>query len=306
MPIYCPWRRNGRNRNSDSEEEKFPTTILDAENNSNSCDSAYPCIVATNISRNFIVEFSPIKDQKGELEKPGNKHCVSIMDETLLKDHGKRKIPDHVRRRWRKAAIWVTVICVLVSFVITIASFQSAGAYDSSSALALAFDAANAFLCSSVVLWRFKSTKNGNLGHKRERISCLVFAVSFILSGTLTTGLSIKRIIEKDHPTKTVFVAAILGVGCALYFMLAALQCHISRKLRSSAMLGSALDSGLSAVLMIGLLISDCCYIFAHTDLWYLDHSMAILISVISILCGAQILADVLLYKTLPIDMLSQ
>ena len=57
---------------------------------------------------------------------------------------------------------------------------------------------------------------------------------------------------------------------------------------------------------MIGLLISDCCYIFAHTDFWDLNHSMAILISVISILCGAEMLAKVLLYKALPIDMLLQ
>lgn len=304
MSINCPWRRNGRNPNSDSEEEKFPSAFLDAEKSSNSSDSANHCILPPYISRNFTAEFSPIKDQRDELEKPGNKHCVSIMDENLLKDHEKRKVPDHVRKRWRKAAIWVTAICILVSLVITIASFQSAGAYDSSSALALAFDAANAVLCSSVVLWRFKSTKNGDQGHKKERIACVVFAVSFILSGILTTALSIKRIIEKDHPTKTVFVATILGVGCVLYLMLAALQCYISRKLRSSAMLGSALDSGLSAALMVGLLISDCCYILAHTDLWYLDHSMAILISLISILCGAQILAEVLLYKALPIDML--
>lgn len=217
MSINCPWRRNGGNRNSDSEEEKFPSTFLDAEKNSNSFDSANRCILAPNISRNFIAEFSPNKD---ELEKPGNRHCVSIMDENLLKDHEKRKIPDHVRKRWRKAAIWVTVICILVSLAITIASFQSAGAYDSSSALALAFDAANAVLCSSTVLWRFKRTKNGNLGYKRERITCVVFAVSFILSGALTTALSIKRIIEKDHPTKTISVAVILGVGCILYFML--------------------------------------------------------------------------------------
>lgn len=297
MSINCPWRRNGGNRNSDSEEEVFPSSIMGAERNSN-------CILAPNISRNFIAEFSPIKDPKDELEILGNKHCVSIMDENLLKDHEKRKIPDHVSKRWRKAAIWVTVICIIVSLVITITSFQSAGAYDSSSALALAFDAANAVLCSSVVLWRFKSMKNGNLGHKKERITCVVFAISFILGGILTTVLSIKRIIEKDHPTKTVFVAGILGVGCTLYFMLAVLQCYISRKLRSSAMLGSALDSGLSAALMVSLLISDCCYILAHADLWYLDHSMAILISLISILCGGQILAEVLLYKALPIDML--
>lgn len=285
-------------------EANFPSAFLDVEKNSKTSDSANDFIFAPNISRNFIAEFTPIKDQKDELEKLGDKHCVSIMDENLLKDHKKRKVPDHVRKRWRKAAIWVTAICIAVSLIITIASFQSAGSYDSSSALALAFDAGNAVLCSSVVLWRFKSTKNGNLGHKREKLTCVVFGTSFILSGILTTALSIERIIEKDHPTKTVIVAAILGVGCILYFTLGALQCHISRKLRSSAMLGSALDSVLSAALMVGLLISDCCYILVHTDLWYLDHSMAILIALISILCGAQILAEVFLYKALPIDRL--
>ncbi|XP_078365107.1 transmembrane protein 163a-like [Oculina patagonica] len=298
----CPWRRNGGNRYSDSEDEKLSRTFLDPEKNLNSTGSTNHCILPPKVSRNFIAEFPPIKD---ELQTPGNKPCVSFMDENLTKDHEKRKIPEHVRQRWRKAAIWVTVICIVVSLIITIASFQSAGAYDSSSALALAFDAANALVCSSVVLWRFKNPKNGSLGYKRERIACVVFAVSFILSGALTTGLSIKRLVEKEHAIKTFCIAVVLSVGCILYSILAVLQCYISKKLHSSAMLGSSLDSGLSAALMVGLLIGDCTYVLAHTDLWYLDHSMAILISLISMLCGAQILVEVLVYKALPMDMLT-
>lgn len=297
MAVNCPWRRNGGNRNSDSEEEKLSNTCLDPEKNPTN-----RFILPPKASRNFIAEFRPIKD---ELQTPGNKPCVSFMDENLTKELEKRKIPEHVRMRWRKAAIFVTVICIVVSLIITIASFLSAGTYDSSSALALAFDSANAVVCSSVVLWRFKSTKNGSLGYRRERMACVVFAVSFILTGALTSGLSIKRIVEKDHPIKTFCIAVVLGVGCVSYSILAALQCYISKKLHSSAMLGSSLDSGLSAALMVGLLVSDCTYVLAHTDLWYLDHSMAILISIISMLCGAQISVEVLVYKALPIDMLT-
>ena len=301
--MNSPWRRNRSKRNSDSEEEKLSVTNLDPEHNLRSLrQSSDHYNLLPKISRNFVAEFSPDKNEL-EKENDGNRPCVSVMDEKISKDPSKRKLPERTRKRWRKAAVWVTVICILVSLSFTIASFKTAGTYDSSSTLALAFDTGNALLCSLVLLWRFKGTENGSFGRKKERISCMVFAVSFILSGAFTTALSIKRIIEKDHPVKSFCVAAILLIACSLYFVLAAIQCYISKKLRSSAMLSSSLDSALSASLMAGLLISDCTYILAHTDLWYLDHSMAILVSVVSMLAGAQILVEVLVYKALLLDM---
>lgn len=289
MSKISPWRRNGGNHSSESEEESSETFLginLNFTSNGNSSGK--------------IVGFPPITD---ELDKKGSTPCISFMDEDLMIDHTK-KMPEHMKQRWRRAAIWVTVFCIVVSFIITIASFRAAGAYDSSSALALAFDCANAFLCSFVVLWRFKTAKNGSLGYKRERISCLVFATSFIVSGTLTAGLSIKRIVEKDHPTKTFCIVAVLSVGCFLYTLLAVMQCYVSKKLLSSAMLGSCIDSVLSAALMFGLLVSNCAFLLVHTDLWYLDHSMAILVALVTILCGLQILVELLFYKKLPIDMM--
>lgn len=289
MSKISPWRRSGGNHSSESEEESSETFLginLNFTSNGNSSGK--------------IVGFPPITD---ELDKKGSTPCISFMDEDLMIDHTK-KMPEHMKQRWRRAAIWVTVFCIVVSFSITIASFRAAGAYDSSSALALAFDCANAFLCSFVVLWRFKTAKNGSLGYKRERISCLVFATSFIVSGTLTAGLSIKRIVEKDHPTKTFCIVAVLSVGCFLYTLLAVMQCYVSKKLLSSAMLGSCIDSVLSAALMFGLLVSNCAFLLVHTDLWYLDHSMAILVALVTILCGLQILVELLFYKKLPIDMM--
>ncbi|XP_068739887.1 transmembrane protein 163a-like [Montipora capricornis] len=253
------------------------------------------------LSGNFVAEISP---DKGEIEKQkvGHTPCISTMDDNISKDKSKRRLPERTLKQWRKAAIWVTVICIVVSLGITIASFKSSNSFNSSSVLALSFDTGNAFICSLVLLWRFKSTQSGNLGFKKERLACLVFAVSFLSSGTLTTALSIKKIILKDQPDISYGVAAILSIGSILYFTLAALQGYISMKINSSAMLGSSLDSGLSGALMVGLLISDCAFILVHTDLWYLDHSMAILVSIVSILAGVQILVDILVYKALPMD----
>lgn len=290
MSQNSPWRRNGGNHSSASEEESCAETILDTKLN----------LKSNGYSSGKIVGLPPIND---ELDKKGSTPCISFMDEDLMIDHTK-KMPEHVKQQWRKAAIWVTVLCIVVSFSITVASFQAAGAYDSSSALALAFDCANAFLCSLVVLWRFKTTKSGSLGYKREKLSCLVFATSFIVSGTLTAGLSIKRIVAKDHPTKTFWIVTVLIVGCFLYTMLAVMQCYVSKKLLSSAMLGSCIDSALSAALMFGLTISNCTFLLVHTDLWYLDHSMAILVAIITVLCGTQILVEILYFKKLPIDMM--
>lgn len=299
--MNCPWRRNGSKRSSDSEEEKFSRSFLDPEENLHSTQHRG---LAPNIPCNFMAEFSPGENELTK-EKSGNTPCVSVWDEKIAKDHSKRKLPEPARKRWVKAAVCVTVFCILVSLSIAVASFQAAGDYDSSSALALAFDTANGFICAIVLLWRFKGTENGSLGLKRERICCLVFAVSFISSGMLTTAVSIKKIVEKDHPVKSFCLLAILSVGCTLYSILAALQCYISKKLRSSAMLGSSLDSGFSAALMGGLLASDCTYVLAHTNLWYLDHSMAILVSAVSVFAGAQILVDVVVYKALPMDIIS-
>ncbi|XP_022804548.1 uncharacterized protein LOC111341799 [Stylophora pistillata] len=290
MSRNSPGRRNGGNQSSDSLEESSAESILGTKLN----------LKSNGYSSGKIVGFPPITE---ELDKKGSTPCISFMDEDLMIDRTK-KMPEHIKQRWRRAAIWVTVFCIVVSFSITIASFQAAGAYDSSSALALAFDCANASLCSLVVLWRFKTAKNGSLGYKREKVSCLVFATSFIVSGTLTAGLSIKRIVEKDHPSKTFCIVVVLSVGCLLYTMLAVMQCYVSKKLLSSAMLGSCIDSALSAALMFGLIISNCTFLLVHTDLWYLDHSMAILVAIVSVLCGVQILVEILYYKKLPIDLM--
>lgn len=296
-----PWRRNGSLKQISDNEDNF----MDLEENFNPLLQSE--LTRKDGRRNFafVAEFSSDENELRK-ENEGNTPCVSVLDEKISKDRIKRKLPEGTRKRWTKAAVWVTVICILLSFSFTVTSFVSAGEFDSSSALALAFDAANALLCSLVLLWRFQGTENGTLGQSRERITCLTFAASFILCGMLTTGLSLKRIIAKVHPKKSFCLAAILSTGCILYFLLSALQWWIAKKLRSSAMLGSSFDSGLSAALMFGLLISDCTYVFAHTDLWYLDHSMAIIVSLVSVLAGVQILVEIVVYKALPLDVFSQ
>ena len=226
------------------------------------------------------------------------------MDEEIWKHDANQQISSNARKLWRKAAIWVTITHGILSLSLTIASFQSAEKYDSFTALALAFDAANAVVCSSAVLWRLTFQGNDALVYKREKIACLVFAASFTVFGSLTVGLSIEGLVENTHPAKSFALIVILGTGFFLYCVLCALQYFVSTKIHSSVMLSSSLDSGTSAVLMVVSLSSNVAYNLSNADLWYLDHFMAIIVSLFSITSGAQMFIQILIYKKLPMDIL--
>ena len=223
--------------------------------------------------------------------------CVSILQESSTSAENKRKrLPAHMTRRWRKAAIWVTISCIIVSICFTLASFAT-------SILALAFDTMLALITSCTVLWRFRDDKGGIVGDKRERVSLTVFGVSFILAGSFTIAVAIKRLLERITPTKSLEIIVMLLVSCMTYVVLAGLQYRIAKALQSSTMMGSCIDSALSAFLMLGLLFSHLVYSLVQVDLWYLDHAVAIGISFLTILCGLKFLIEVsTLRNKLPIE----
>lgn len=230
--------------------------------------------------------------------------CVSILQESSTSAENKRKrLPAHMTRRWRKAAIWVIISCIIVSICFTLASFATSENYHSSSILALAFDTMLALITSCTVLWRFRDDKGGIVGDKRERVSLTVFGVSFILAGSFTIAVAIKRLLERITPTKSLEIIVMLLVSCMTYVVLAGLQYRIAKALQSSTMMGSCIDSALSAFLMLGLLFSHLVYSLVQVDLWYLDHAVAIGISFLTILCGLKFLIEVsALRNKLPIE----
>ena len=127
-----PWRRNGSLKQISGNEDNF----MDLKENLNSLLQSE--LTSKGGRRNFtlVAEFSTDENELKK-EKEGNTPCVSVMDEKISKDRTKRNLPEGTRKRWTKAAVWVTVICILLSFSFTIASFVSSGEYDSSSALQL-------------------------------------------------------------------------------------------------------------------------------------------------------------------------
>lgn len=228
--------------------------------------------------------------------------CVSFKDEPLAKDKANQPPPIHVRIRWRKAAIWVTVVCIIVSLTFTIASSVTMAKYGSDSAFANALDCFLALCGSFVLLWRFRDEKNGNFGPKRERFCCLVFGVLFLICGMLTAGSSIAHLAERDCPDKTMSVILVLGFADVAYALLGASQLHVSHKLKSPAMLASAIDSGFSAIMIFGLLLGNFVFNTEGANLWYLDHAVALGVAVFTMLCGTKMVVDLLIYKRLPFD----
>lgn len=240
----------------------------------------------------FVAGFVPVVDE----DDP----CISFKDEALTKSRNRQNLPVCIRVKWRKAAIWATVICIIVSIAFSLASFAASAGYHSDSALVLAFDCFLAIFNSLVVLWRFRVEKT--LGPRRERICCIAFGASFVLAGMVTCGMSVAHIEAKERAQKTASLTAVLTSSCITYIVLAVIQFRIAEKLRSSAMLASSIDSFISGILIFGLLISNLVYNAVEVDLWYLDHAMGICAGVVTMLCGGKILVDVLVYGKLPIE----
>ena len=99
-----PWRRNESLKQISDNESNF----MDLEENLNSLLQSELTAKGGRRKFTFVAEFSLDKNELKK-ENEGNTPCVSVMDEKMSKDRTKRKLPEGTRKRWTKAAVWVTV-----------------------------------------------------------------------------------------------------------------------------------------------------------------------------------------------------
>ena len=87
----------------------------------------------------------------------------------------------------------------------------------------------------------------------------------------------------------------ILGVSFVSYFVLAPIQDCIAKKLKSPSLRASAIDSWLAAAMSSGVLITTCIYRQVGTSVWFLDHSVAIFIGLLSLIYGLSLVMHITL-----------
>lgn len=235
-------------------------------------------------------------DEDEEDKQPlKDKHCVSYLEET--KAPSKTFLPQKFREKWSRAALMISIASLFITLTFSLVSFVASNSTESSSIFASAFDGILGSFNSLAVAWRFRDASNGELAPKREKIATLGIAVTFTISGSATIAIAILRLMARDHPEKPDELIIILAASFVCYFFLALVQDCIAKKLDSSSLKASAIDSWLAAAMSVGVLVSTFIFRQVGTRVWFLDHSVAILIGFLSLIYGIHLVVEIAFCK---------
>ncbi|XP_036416990.1 transmembrane protein 163 [Colossoma macropomum] len=211
-----------------------------------------------------------------------------VEDKDLLESS--LRLKPHEAQSYRKKALWVSWVSIVVTLILAIAAFTVSAMRSSASAFGFAFDATLDVLSSIIVLWRYSNAAAVHSAH-REYIACVILGVVFILSALTILVKAIHALATKVLPEVDDFlysVSVISGVVCVI---LAVLKCMLGRVLTSRALITDGFNSLVGGVMGFSILISA--EVFKHNPkVWYLDGAIGVLIGLIILAYGIKLLTD--------------
>ncbi|KAK3568815.1 hypothetical protein QTP86_017396 [Hemibagrus guttatus] len=149
----------------------------------------------------------------------------SVEGEGLLESS--MRLKPHEAQSYRKKALWVSWISIVVTLILAVAAFTVSFMRHSASAFGFAFDATLDVLTSVIVLWRYSNAAAVHSAH-REYIACVILGVIFILSSMCILGKAIHdlstkllpEVCQKGHTQKRMRQKATVTRGVASWLTL--------------------------------------------------------------------------------------
>ncbi|XP_043078358.1 transmembrane protein 163 isoform X1 [Puntigrus tetrazona] len=200
------------------------------------------------------------------------------------------RLKPHEAQSYRKKALWVSWVSIVVTMILAIAAFTVSIMRHSASAFGFAFDATLDVLSSIIVLWRYSNAAAVHSAH-REYIACVILGVVFILSAITILVKAIHDLATKLQPEVDDFlysVSVISGIVCAI---LSVFKFMLGKVLTSRALITDGFNSLVGAVMGFSILVSA--EVFKHEPkVWYLDGTVGVLIGLIILAYGVKLLKD--------------
>uniref|UniRef100_A0A3P8TED3 Transmembrane protein 163 n=1 Tax=Amphiprion percula TaxID=161767 RepID=A0A3P8TED3_AMPPE len=195
----------------------------------------------------------------------------SIEDRGLLESS--MRLKPHEAQSYRKKALWVSWVSIVVTIV-----------------LAIAFDATLDVLSSVIVLWRYSNAAAVHSAH-REYIACVILGVIFILSSLCILGKAIHDLATKLLPEVDDFLFSVSIVSGLVCIILAVVKFMLGKVLTSRALITDGFNSLVGGIMGFSILISA--EVFKHEPkVWYLDGTIGVLIGLIILAYGVKLLLD--------------
>ncbi|KAF8784792.1 Transmembrane protein 163 like protein [Argiope bruennichi] len=134
-------------------------------------------------------------------------------------------------------------------------------------------------LSSFIVIWRYFGSPYRLGSYSREYKACISLGVLFIVAGVGVIIEGIYFLFAKDIPKWYSVLIILAAVGSFVCFLVGFAKYVLGRKLNSEALYLDALNSILSGLFALVIIISDVVYLKNKT-MWYLDPLLSIVLSV--------------------------
>ncbi|XP_033837705.1 transmembrane protein 163-like [Periophthalmus magnuspinnatus] len=212
----------------------------------------------------------------------------SIEDSGLLESS--MRLKPHEAQSYRKKALWVSWVSILITIILAIAAFTVSIMRHSASAFGFAFDAILDVLSSVIVLWRYSNAAAVHSAH-REYIACCVLGVVFILSSLCIMGKAIHDLATKLLPEVDDFLFSVSIVSGLVCVILAIIKFMLGKVLTSRALITDGFNSMVGGIMGFSILISA--EVFKHEPkVWYLDGTIGVIIGLVILAYGVKLLKD--------------
>ncbi|XP_051564196.1 transmembrane protein 163-like [Myxocyprinus asiaticus] len=200
------------------------------------------------------------------------------------------RLKPHEAQSYRKKALWVSWISIVVTLILAVAAFTVSFMRHSASAFGFAFDAILDVLSSIIVLWRYSNAAAVHSAH-REYIACVILGVIFILSSMCILGKAIHDLATELLPEVDDFLFSVSIVSGFTCVILAVAKFMLGRVLTSRALITDGFNSMVGGIMGFSILISA--EVFRHhPTVWYLDGTIGVLIGLIILAYGIKLLID--------------
>uniref|UniRef100_H2MV71 Transmembrane protein 163a n=1 Tax=Oryzias latipes TaxID=8090 RepID=H2MV71_ORYLA len=225
----------------------------------------------------------PVRDHVNEPFKHTLCFSAGLLESSM-------RLKPHEAQDYRKKALWVSWISIVVTLILAVAAFTVSFMRHSASAFGFAFDATLDVMSSAIVLWRYSNAAAVHSAH-REYIACVILGVVFVLSSMCILGKAIHDLATRMPPEVDNFlfsVSIVSGLVCAV---LAVAKFMLGRRLTSRALITDGFNSLVGAIMGFSILISAEVF-HQHPDVWFLDGTIGVLMGLIILAYGVKLLKD--------------
>ncbi|GCC31104.1 transmembrane protein 163a-like isoform X2 [Chiloscyllium punctatum] len=243
-------------------------------------------------------QFAPASGQQKERRKMDRDTEMRISESAQFGDtvenrgllESSQKLKPHEAQSYRKKALWVSWISILITLSLAVVAFTVSVMRHSASSFGFAFDATLDVLSSAIVLWRYSNAAAVHSAH-RENIACAILGVIFLISTLCIYGKAIHDLATKLLPEVDDFLFSVSIISGILCSILAVVKFMLGRILTSKALITDGFNSLVGGIMAFSILISA--EVYNHNPgVWYLDGTIGILIGMIILAYGIKLLID--------------